>query len=88
MDTTSISTKLMKLLEGIGTNEPVDTILPTIDGLIHDIEGVCRRAEELDFYQHHLQLSERQNKIYSEEDTRLQAIVDNVHERYKTIMQV
>lgn len=75
----------MKLLEGIGTNEPVDTILPTVDSLIDEIRSVCGKAEELDFYTHHRQASMRANVQMSEGDVRLQALVDNVYQRYKSL---
>ena len=85
MDATSISTRLMKLLEGIGTNEPVDTILPTIDSLVEEIKSVCGKAEELDFYTHHRQLAMRATVVTSEADVRLQTLVDDVYKRYRVL---
>jgi hypothetical protein len=91
MDTSAISTRLMKLLGDIGTNEPIDSILPTVASVIDQVTLICDKAAQLDIYKHHLAseaaaLSAKEHQM-SEGDKRLQELVDNVYARYKQVHQ-
>lgn len=83
MDSTCLSTTLMKLLEGIGTNESAEKILPIIDSMIAEIENICKKANELDYVKAHREAA--QKPAMSESDKQLQSLVDQVYERYKQV---
>lgn len=89
MDTTGISSNLMKLLEGIGMNEPVQKVLPIIDTLKKDISVICERANELEFMKAHRRREHTdslESGVLEDADMRLQRLVDDVHAKFKLIV--
>lgn len=84
MDSTAISSSLMKLLEAIGTNEPVEKIEPLADNLIGIVSSACEMAKELEYVrafraEHHVQ-------PHTKDSTPLQSRIDGIQKELDLII--